>query len=342
MTQLATLLFQSQDRYRVSVDGRTYPATLRGRLRYQLQQDRTALVVGDRVQGELTDATFLIDALQPRTTFLVRDSNRFTDSQQGIAANLTHVVIVTSANHDFNLNRLRRFHGIAAASGAEPVVLISKTDLVDAATLATIAAQIEATLPGTPVLTINQAMDPQVALAPLLTPHSVLAFVGSSGVGKSTLLAKLLGLTLATRTIREDDSHGRHATTARQAFVLPSGTVVIDTPGMRAIGVESAGSGLEAQFAAVTALAAQCRFSDCRHQTEPGCAVQAALKAGTLDEATFAAFTQFQAAMTKAPTKADRTQAKAMSRMVKQAKRRKSLDRGLTGKSPRGGKGGRR
>ncbi len=335
LTSTAIVLFQSQDHYRVSLDGREWPATLRGRLRYELNQRHTALVVGDRVTGELTADGFVISALVPRTTFLTRDSGSYTDQVQGIAANLTHVVIVTSANHEFNLNRLRRFHGIAQASGAEPVFLISKTDLVTAPALAALQARLTATFPNSLQLSINRDADPQVALAPLLTPTAVLAFVGSSGVGKSTLLANLLAIRLKTLTIREDDSHGRHATTARQAFVLPAGTVVIDTPGMRAIGVEQAGLGLAAQFEALTTLAASCKFRDCRHRSEPGCAVQQALATGELDPAEFAAYQAFEAAMQKAPTKAQRTAAKQQSKLIKQVKHRKDLDRGAGRKGSR-------
>ncbi|WP_179394319.1 ribosome small subunit-dependent GTPase A [Lacticaseibacillus absianus] len=306
------LMFQGQDQYQVQHDHRLYPATLRGKLRHHLHQTHATLVVGDRVGGQLTpDGTYLIDTLLPRTTFLARDSGRYTTQQQGIAANLTHIVIVTSANHDFNLNRLRRFHTLAVASGAQPVFLISKTDLVSADVRADLQAQVHAVFADAPIVTTDRSQAPATRLAPLLTPTAVLAFIGSSGVGKSTLLAALVGRSLQTATIREDDSHGRHATASRQAFALPNGALVIDTPGLRAVGLDTAATGLTDQFAPILALAAQCKFRNCQHAGEPGCAVAAALEAGTLDTSTWTAYQRFAATLATASQREARAQRQA-------------------------------
>ena len=289
--------FQAQDRFDLLVDGETLPATLSGNFRRTLKQQHTQLVVGDWVSGTLQAGSMRITAMQPRTSLLARStSSRFRESGgQAIAANLTTVVIVTSANHDFNLERLRRYHAIATVSRAQPAFLITKTDLISDAALAKPNDQLTATFPGTSVYTLGADQEPAVKLAELLQPDACLALIGSSGVGKSTLVGKLTGEALFTKTIRQDDAHGRHATTNRRLFVLRTGTRLIDTPGMRAVGVAAASAGFAAQFAPLEALAANCKFRNCRHVSEPGCAVKAAVQASTLPEATYQAYLKYQA-----------------------------------------------
>ncbi|MFD1393860.1 ribosome small subunit-dependent GTPase A [Lacticaseibacillus jixianensis] len=289
--------FQAQDRFDLLADGEELPATLSGNFRRTLKQQHTQLLVGDWVNGTLQAGNVRITAMQPRTSLLERStSSRFRQSgNQAIAANLTTVVIVTSANHDFNLERLRRYHAIATVSRAKPAFLITKTDLITATDLAKLVGQLTATFPGTPVFTLGADQEPAAQLAALLRPDACLALIGSSGVGKSTLVGKLTGEDLYTKTIRQDDAHGRHATTNRRLFVLPSGTRLIDTPGMRAVGVAEASAGFAAQFSPIEELAASCQFRNCRHVSEPGCAVKAAVQAGTLPEATYQAYLKYQA-----------------------------------------------
>jgi ribosome biogenesis GTPase len=201
---------------------------------------------------------------------------------QYIAANVDTLFIVTSANRDFNIARLERYLAIAHEAGAYPVIVIAKADTVDSAD----AFVAEAARLGSGILVeAMDARDPADAerLRPWCGPGQTVALLGSSGVGKSTLINTLAGVSQDTRDVRRDDQRGRHTTTSRSMHRLPQGGWLIDTPGMRELQLVDVGDALGDVFSEITALAADCRFSDCRHEVEPGCAVQAAIDAGTLD-----------------------------------------------------------
>ncbi|UWQ93079.1 ribosome small subunit-dependent GTPase A [Rhodobacteraceae bacterium M382] len=206
-------------------------------------------------------------------------------SIQLIAANVDTVFIVSSCNQDFNLARLERYVALAFEAEVTPVILLTKSDLcVDPAAFVQQAQSISDQIV---VLALN-AKDTDVAtqLTDWRKPGQTLAFLGSSGVGKSTLVNALTGENSAeTGAIREDDAKGRHTTTRRQLHQLPGGGMVLDTPGMRELQLTDANQGVASVFADLTELAHGCRFRDCAHDTEPGCAIQAALAAGEIDHA---------------------------------------------------------
>lgn len=213
-----------------------------------------------------------------------------TDRQmQLIAANVDTVFIVTSCNHDFNVARLERYIALAFEAEVEPVIILTKSDLApDAPDFErdawAVSAYMSASVPV--VLLDARGTEPPEKLADWCKPGQTLAFMGSSGVGKSTLVNALAGHTAAdTQGIREDDSKGRHTTTGRQLHIMPSGYSVMDTPGMRELQMTDAADGIADVFADLTELLQTCRFNDCAHETEPGCAILAALEAGSIDAA---------------------------------------------------------
>ncbi|WP_411833268.1 ribosome small subunit-dependent GTPase A [Pseudoxanthomonas mexicana] len=240
--------------------------------------------VGDWV---LLEGARIVAAL-PRHTGVKRGAAGEHYHQQVIAANIDTVFIVSGLDADFNPRRIERYLLLAGSGGAQPVVVLTKADrtpLADEAVAALADVARDA-----PVLALN-ARDPEsvAALAPWLGPGRTVVLVGSSGAGKSTLTNTLLGdERMRTGAVRERDDRGRHTTTFRALLTLPSGACIIDTPGMRELKPTGEEDLAEGGFDDVEALAAQCRFRDCAHQREPGCAVRAAIERGELDEDRFA------------------------------------------------------
>jgi len=202
--------------------------------------------------------------------------------EQAVAANFDYVFVMQSLNFDFNLKRMERYLTLAWQSGAVPVVILTKADLAEDYTEYIRAAQKAAVGVGVHAISAVTGFGMDM-LKDYLKPRKTIVFLGSSGVGKSSLVNALAEQEImATGDIREDDSRGRHTTTHRQLIRLPNGVMIIDTPGMRELGMWDVSTGLGEAFSDVESYFGQCRFSDCRHQTEPGCAVRAAIKSGEL------------------------------------------------------------
>ena len=225
--------------------------------------------------------SMIVDILPQKSRFTRGAAGR-EGTDQVIAANVDTVFIVTATGADLSPRRIERYLTIAHASGARPVVVINKCDLVDDP--ASLVAEIATVAAGIPVVPISAASGAGFeALEPYLVPASTIALVGSSGVGKSTLINRLLGRSeQETSQTRSYDERGRHTTTVRQLFVLHGGVLMIDNPGLREVGIGTASAGLAETFPDILSLAAGCRFSDCRHGDEPGCAVTAAVETGSL------------------------------------------------------------
>ena len=259
-------------------------ATIPGRLRMAIRKGESVRpVVGDWVTFEprIQEGTSVIQAVLPRRTQLVRKAAGRADEEQVVAANLDVVFLVSALTRDLNPRRLERYLTVAWDSGAQPVVVLTKADLCEDVVAA--RERIATLAPDVPLHTVSSLTGEGLdALWQYIGGNRTVALIGSSGVGKSTLINRLVGSArMEVGEVREDDK-GRHTTTHRELFVLPQGGLVIDTPGMRELGLMESEEGLRTAFVDIEELSAGCRFSDCRHEKEPGCAVQEALRDGRL------------------------------------------------------------
>ncbi|MBD2072552.1 ribosome small subunit-dependent GTPase A [Phormidium sp. FACHB-592] len=260
-------------------------AEVTGKLRHQANGIQDFPTVGDWVvvQTRVAEARATIHAILPRRSKFSRNVAGNTTEEQMIAANVDTVFLVCGLDGDFNLRRIERYLILAWESGAMPVILLNKADLCP--DVEERVAEVAAIAISVPIIVLSAA-DGQgmAALQPYLQPGQTIAVMGSSGVGKSTITNQLRGETVqAVQSVRQGDDRGRHTTTHRQLIPLPSWALIIDTPGMRELQVWSGAEGLPETFADVEALAQQCRFRNCRHEQEPGCAVRQAIADGELD-----------------------------------------------------------
>lgn len=300
----ARVVAAHRDLWRIVADDGEHTARLTGRFAFDAAEGGYP-VVGDwvavRAQGE-GDAS--IHAVLPRTGVFKR---RAADSEttQIVAANIDVAFLVAALNLDLNPRRIERYVVAARDAGATAVVVLTKTDL--ATDLDADIARIEQVVGGAPVIALSALQGEGLdRLAPWLTPGATCVLLGSSGAGKSTLLNALAGAQLmATNTVREGDDRGRHTTRHRELFRLDSGALVIDTPGMRELGLVAEDEALDVTFTDVTDLMGQCRFSNCRHDGEPGCAIAKAIESGALDPARWAAFGKLQKELAYAARRED-------------------------------------
>ncbi len=226
----------------------------------------------------------------PRRTFFMRKDPNPNKAEQAVAANFDYVFIMQSLNHDFNPKRLERYLTLAWQSGAQPVVVLTKADLL--ADFSDKKATAELYSMGVPVYAVSSQTGHGLdELNEYFAPRKTVVFLGSSGVGKSSLVNALAGEEImATNGIREDDSKGRHTTTHRELIMLKNGAMIIDTPGMRSLGMWDVSGGIENAFADVEGFLGCCKFNDCRHESEPGCAIKAAIESGELTRERFESY----------------------------------------------------
>jgi ribosome biogenesis GTPase / thiamine phosphate phosphatase len=306
---------QHRDRYVVRDEsGTDRDAVLSGRLRHEVTTGEDLPAVGDWVivsgAGD-EDGVFQIRSLMPRRGAFRRKAAGDTTDVQIVAANVDLAIIATALPGDVNLRRIERYLTLAWESGAVPLVILTKADLVDDPELA--IADVHTVAPGVDVLAISTLTGEGVdELRSRLQPGTTAVLIGSSGVGKSTLVNALLGEDrLRTGAVR-DDGAGRHTTTHRELLELPGGASLIDTPGMRELQLWSSAEGFDAAFDDITALATECRFRDCVHDSEPGCAVRGAVELGALEESRLTSWHDLRRELAYLDRKQDAAAAAAM------------------------------
>ncbi|WP_245600188.1 ribosome small subunit-dependent GTPase A [Paenibacillus harenae] len=286
----ARIVAQYSKQYRVVTEDGEKIAAVSGKYEFEAGGRSDFPAVGDWVIAQPLEGEqrAVIHALLPRFSAMTRKEAGNVVDEQVIAANIDTIFITNALNQDFNLRKIERYLIAVWESGARPVILLTKADLCDDPDRK--IASVQDSAPGVPVHAVSAHMNKgKEELAPYLLPGHTIAVAGSSGVGKSTLLNWLADDSLQqVQGIRESDARGRHTTTHRELFVLPTGAVMIDTPGMRELQLWDAADGWETTFADIAELASQCRFHNCSHESEAGCAVKEALDSGTLDSRRYA------------------------------------------------------
>lgn len=267
-----------REQYKIITNEGESAAKLKGSLFYNDAVASTYPAVGDFVfvKHNPYGEDIIYHVLERKSKFSRLDS--WNEMEQIVATNFDYVFIMTSLNHDFNIRRVERYLTSAWESGAVPVIVLTKADLCSDNT--SYLEQIEQITFGVSIASISSVTgEGMEKLSGFIKPGKTLVFLGSSGVGKSTLVNAIAGEEIMkVNGIREDDSRGRHTTTHRQLIMMENGTMIIDTPGMRELGMWKASEGLDTTFADIEELSKKCRFRDCSHENEPGCAVKAALE----------------------------------------------------------------
>jgi ribosome biogenesis GTPase len=281
----ARVIQQQRGAWRLAAETTECWAEASGKLRLAGTEGADWPAVGDWVAAELTgdDSRALVHSVLPRKSCFVRKEAGKKMEQQVMAANVDVAFLVCALDNDFSARRIERYLAQCWESAARPVIVLNKADVCEDTQEK--SAEVDRIALGTEVLVISAKTGEGIAeIENLLTPGLTFVLLGSSGVGKSTLVNRLLGETAQeTQSVRDGDSKGRHTTTAREMFALPGGALLMDTPGMRELQLWDASEGVAQTFADIEELATRCRFHDCSHTSEPGCAVLEAVGAGTLD-----------------------------------------------------------
>jgi len=294
--EVGRVIAEHKERYMVKTPVQEFDAELLGNLRFTANSRDDFPAVGDWVAfSEYDEGKALIHAIYPRTSVIGRKATGRSGQTQIIATNIDYGLIVQAVDRDFNINRLERYLTICNSSGVEPVIVLSKVDLISEVELKSLVDQIAQRISDVPIITVSKESIGYDKLETILEAGSTYCLLGSSGVGKSTLLNSLSGRqVMNTGEISSSVNKGRHITSHRELFVLDSGGILIDNPGMREVGIADTAAGLEMTFDSIMELAQECRYTDCTHMHEQGCAVQEALENGEIDAASFANFRKME------------------------------------------------
>lgn len=288
--EVGRVITEHKERYMVWTEKGELEAEITGNMRFTAKSREDFPAVGDWVSLIVYDGDLaIIHDILPRFSVIKRQAIGQFGEVQIIATNIDFAFLVQAADRDFNINRLERYLTICNTSGVKPVIVLSKTDLIDEAQLSTIIESIKARISHVPVFAIsNETRDGYEAVNALIEKGKTYCMLGSSGVGKSSLVNNLSGKALMrTDAISQSTHKGRHVTTNRELVVLENGGILIDNPGMREVGIADAGSGLEITFDLIFQLSRDCKYKDCTHTSEVGCAVLEAVENGEIDPASY-------------------------------------------------------
>jgi len=294
--EIGRVILEHKERYIIKTPEGELDSELIGNLRFTAESRYDFPAVGDWVAfSEYDDGKALIHAIYPRNSIIERQAVGKSGHVQIIATNVNSGLIVQAVDRDFNLNRLERYLTICNASNVDPVIVLSKIDLVSKSELESIIDQISQRIKGVPIIAVSNQTKGYEELENILKKGKTYCLLGSSGVGKSTLLNSLSGeLQMKTGEISSSVNKGKHITSHRELIVLKSGGILIDNPGMREVGIADTTRGLETTFESIVAYAKNCRFNDCTHTHEKGCAILAAVENGEIDKDSYFNFRKME------------------------------------------------
>ena len=285
--EIGRVIAEHRERYIVKTEEEETEAEITGNLRFSASGREDFPAVGDWVALMLFEGgPAIIHKVLPRLSVIKRQMAGQRGEVQVIAANIDTAFLVQAVDRDFNINRLERYLTISHTSKVSPVIVLTKTDLIDEHRLAEIIARIRQRIPGVPLIAVsNQTQNGYNDLRSLIQKAKTYCMLGSSGVGKSTLLNNLSGRDqMKTDAISKSSNRGRHVTTHRELIVLESGGILIDNPGMREVGIADASGGLETTFDDIVRISQDCKYKDCTHTNETGCALLEAVEKGDIDQ----------------------------------------------------------
>ena len=324
---LARVITEHKDRYTVMTETGPLEAEILGKLRFAATSRADLPAVGDWVEILPFDSSAIIHNILPRKSVLERPAVGSHGEKQIIATNVDVALIVQAVDRDFNINRIERYLALIRSTNTDPVVLLNKIDLASKEDLETMVKSINDRHPSVQIIPIsNTEQDGLAGLVGFFKEGVTYCLLGSSGVGKSSLINNLLGATrMQTKSLSETTHKGQHTTTHRELMVLPEGGILIDNPGMREVGTLSSEEGLESAFETISAYEGTCKFSDCSHINEPGCMVIKAVENGEISRETYSNYLKMERErqhfeMTEAER---RKQGKELSKIVKQMKKKR-------------------
>lgn len=295
--EIGRVIAEHRDRYVIKCASGEYEAEITGIMRFTAKNREDFPAVGDWVALQTYEHNFgIIHHVLPRFSVIKRKAVGQFGEVQIIGTNIDYGFLVQTVERDFNINRLERYLTLCYASKVKPIIVLSKTDLIDATRLEEIIDEIKTRIEDVPIVAIsNETLQGYLALKSIIEKGKTYCLLGSSGVGKSTLLNNLCGNALMkTGEISSSTNKGKHVTSHRELMVLEDGGILIDNPGMREVGIADAGAGLETTFDKILDLAKQCKFKDCGHTAELGCAVLEGLDKGIIDQSSYQNFLKME------------------------------------------------